>query len=446
MNVALINLAEGASSVGACAVPNTAGDGRPLRQWLGTLTAWVVLALAPAFAASHAVTGVTTEAPMSVQRADVPGVERAPPLSTLPGSRTLKVGPGETIRTIAEAARQAHDGDTVEIAAGDYRGDVALWLQKRLTIRAVGGPARLFADGRIMEGKAIWVIRDGHFDITGIHFVGAKVPDRNGAGIRFENGHLIVRDCVFRGNDTGLLTASGERHRTARLEVENSEFAHNGVPDHHAHQLYVGNIELLRVTGSYFHHAHIGHLLKSRAKVNEIRYNRLTDESGGRASYEIDLPNGGVAVVIGNIIQQARTTENLALVSYGREGYAWKENRLYLMNNTMVNDHLFGGAFLRAADGADSIMAMNNLLVGRGRYHAPDVLQVRNDVDGDRHLFLAADRHDYRLSDLGRKLAWQRPAPTEHAGMSLVPRAEYVHPRQWRALAAEPRHPGAIQD
>ena len=82
----------------------------------------------------------------------------------------LRVGPTEAIRSIAEAARLAHDGDIVEIMAGEYHADVAIWHQKKLSIRGFGGNARLFADGKSAEGKAIWVIRNGVFDIANIDF------------------------------------------------------------------------------------------------------------------------------------------------------------------------------------------------------------------------------------------------------------------------------------
>lgn len=367
------------------------------------------------------------------------------PADTVAPGRVLRVGLGEAISTIAEAARQARDGDTVEILAGEYRGDVAVWGQRRLTIRGVGGNARLHADGRSAEAKAIWVIRNGDFVIENIDFIGTKVADGNGAGIRFENGSLVVRNCLFWGNQSGILTSSGPSLSTARLEVERSEFGYNGDGIGQAHQLYAGNLALLRVTGSYFHHGNVGHLIKSRAAVNDIRYNRLTDEGGGRASYEIDLPNGGLGVIVGNIVQQNRRTENTALISFGVEGYDPEANRLYLMSNTLVNDHPYGGRFLRAKPGAQTIIAANNVRSGPGRYHADAALQIDNDLSGEWTLFNAAVRHDYRLSAEGRQLAYKMPLQGRVQGLSLVPEAEYVHPRQVRPLKGPPVSVGALQ-
>ena len=356
--------------------------------------------------------------------------------------RVLRVGSAEAIHSIAEAARLAQDGDTVEIVAGDYRGDVALWQQKRLVIRGVGGHARLYADGRSAEDKAIWVIRNGDFEVSGIDFIGARVDDHNGAGIRFESGHLIVRDCLFWGNESGLLTSNTPE---SRLEIENSEFGYNGDGGGQSHHLYVGHIASLRVTGSYFHHGNVGHLIKSRAAVNDIRYNRITDENGGRASYEVDLPNGGIAVLVGNVIQQGRDGENATLISFGQEGYQRPENRLFLMSNTLVNDHPYGGAFLRAAPGADSIVSANNVLSGLGGYHTSDPTQVLNDVSGDVPLFVDAVHHDYRLSESGRHTRFRKPVVSTYRHLALDLRAEYVHPRSVRPLSAPPAYPGAVQ-
>jgi hypothetical protein len=359
-------------------------------------------------------------------------------------SRILKVGPRESIRSIAEAAKLAQDGDIVEIAAGEYRGDVAVWHQRQLTIRGVGGNARLFANGKAAEGKAIWVIRNGKFDISNIDFIGARVSDRNGAGIRFENGHLFVKNCLFWGGENGILTASGENHRKARLDIENSEFGYNGNGDGLSHNIYVGSIDTLRVTGSYFHHANVGHLLKSRAAHNEILYNRITDETGGQASYELDLPNGGVALVIGNILQQGRNTENSTLISYGREGYIWPRNELYLASNTLVNDHPSGGTFLRTAPGA-RVISTNNLMIGKGRLHSDTPIEAFNDTFANWDVFLQPSRYDYRLNSAGQLIVFTPFSTVQTSGTNLNPQREYAHPRVTLELQEPPHFAGAIQ-
>lgn len=354
-------------------------------------------------------------------------------------ARTLRVGQGQAYGSIADAARAAADGDLVEIEAGNYYGDVAVWNQKKLKIVGVNGVAVLHASGRAAEGKAIWVLRDGDFVIENIHFLGAKVPDRNGAGIRFEKGRLVVRNCAFLHNQDGLLTGND---KNSELEIESSEFAHDGTLDGQAHNLYVGQIKRLRVVASYFHHGYGGHLLKSRAGVNEIYYNRLTDEPGGQASYELELPAGGVAYVIGNLIEQSSTTQNPYIVSYGTEGYAWPRNELYLVNNTLVDDRPSNGVFLRVRPGAHVVKAVNNLLVGTKALDAEAKGEFKANYPARWEDLALEPRQDYRLKP-GAPQVGRAEEPGSANGVLLRPIYEYLDPRALKPV--EMANPGAMQ-
>jgi hypothetical protein len=258
---------------------------------------------------------------------------------------TIHVGPGLAITRIADAAKLARDGDTVEILPGEYRGDVAVWEQKTLTIRGIGQRPVLIADGKHAEGKAIWVIRHGDIHIENIEFRGARVPAGNGAGIRFEGGKLTLHDCAFIDNQMGILTSNDSN---AELAIENSRFADAPRQMHSLpHLLYVGRIARVAITGSCFENGYRGHLIKSRARRSDIRDNHIVDGAGGEASYEIDLPNGGIAHITGNTVGQSARTQNPVLISYGAEGNVWPDNALTLRNNTLISDTLPGGWFLR---------------------------------------------------------------------------------------------------
>ena len=356
-------------------------------------------------------------------------------------AQTIQVGAKRAVQTIAEAARLAKDGDTVEVDAGTYSADVAVWTQRDLKVRAVGGRARLLANGAAAEGKAIWVVRGGQITVEGFDFEGARVPGRNGAGIRFEEGRLIVRSCSFKHNEMGLLTSNNTQ---AELVIENSEFAHNGRPDGHNHNLYVGSIASLSVTGSYFHHGVTGHLLKSRAAQNRIFYNRLTDEPEGHASYELEFPNGGVAYVIGNVIGQSQQTENSALISFGAEGYKWPANELYLVNNTLVDGKLVGGQFLRVRPGADVIKGINNLLVGSTSLEAGGLGEFINNFNVHMTEFEPAAVQELRLKT-SSKLLSRAVDPGQANRQDLKPTRQYVHKLRTSALDSLAIHPGAIQ-
>lgn len=369
-------------------------------------------------------------------------------MSVEASAATLRVGPREAIRSIAAAAARAQDGDTVEIVAGTYVGDVAVWRQKHLTIRGVGGRAWLVAAGRSAEEKGIWVIRGEDVLVENIAFRGARVRHLNGAGIRHEEGRLTVRNCLFDDNEMGILTANRE---SLTLIVENSEFSHGViVTPRVSHLLYAGRIGRLEVRGSYFHHGRVGHLLKSRARFNLIEYNRLTDEAGGRASYEMDFPDGGVAILIGNLVRQSAETENNRIIAFGAEGLKYPENVLIMTSNTLVDDLPAGGEFVRVWSPRQvSVKTYNNLLVGscgglacveeavkRGsvRLQAgrlPWVDDMFPEDAGNVHVsdpeWLARLKMNGFRPAFGTKWPVAPVAPGSAYGMSLVPGREYAH-------------------
>lgn len=243
------------------------------------------------------------------------------------------VGPEHTLKKPSEAARVALSGDTVLIESGLYEGDAAVWTQRRLTIAAKGGRVVLRAAGASAERKAIWVIRGEDVRVEGIVFEGARVAERNGAGIRHESGRLHVVSCEFRDNQMGLLTSNDG---AAHLSIEDTLFENSTRSrDAFFHLLYAGRIASLTVIGSRFRSGYNGHLLKSRAARTVLRYNMLADGPGGAASYEAEFPNGGDVEMVGNILSQSETGENPAIISYGMEGAAWTTNRIVLSHNTL---------------------------------------------------------------------------------------------------------------
>lgn len=309
-----------------------------------------------------------------------------------PSGKVIQVGPDGDVPTIAQAARLARSGDTVEVQAGEYRGDVAVWPQKRLTVRAVGGRAVLVADGKSAEGKGIWVIRDGHFEVEGFDFVGARVADRNGAGIRFDHGTLIVRDSRFIGNENGILTSNDGK---STLIIESSLFEGNGHGDGYSHGVYAGRIARVEVRGSWFRDGRVGHLLKTRARESVIENNRLTDERGN-SSYELEFPNGGRARVVGNIIEQSEKTSNPVIVSYGAEGYKWPENELEMSRNVVVDLRSKEGVFVRVSPGDARAVLTDNLWVGEGTLKVSAELQESGNRRVPRSALRDPARGDYR--------------------------------------------------
>ncbi len=359
---------------------------------------------------------------------------------------TLVVGPQEKIRTITEAAKTARDGEVIEILPGEYRGQPAVWTQNNLVIRGKGQRPVLIADGKSAEGKGLWVIRGGKVRVENIEFRGVRVRDGNGAGIRFEKGHLAIHRCAFIDNEMGILTGNSPE---LTLEISDSEFA--DAPRHEGdlhHLLYVGQIGKFSLTGSRFTNGYRGHLVKSRARENHIYYNLLADGTEGRASYELEFPNGGIAFVIGNVIAQSADTDNPTLVSYGAEGTHWPDNALYFVHNTLVNDR-YDGSFLKSW--AEKLpkntenWIINNLTVGNGDLFPPPQGRFEGNLSAQRGDLIAYAGLPLRLKT-DSPLRGQVRIPGKARDVNLLPNAEFTLPVGQRQISpGSSLAPGAFQ-
>ncbi len=247
---------------------------------------------------------------------------------------TLSVGTGAQFSTIAAAVAASQDGDTIQIQAGTYVNDFAEVAHK-VTIEGVGGIVNMVATQQIPNGKAI-LITDTDITIDHVAFSGATVGDQNGAGIRYQGGNLTLTNDALFNNQDGLLGAADPN---GSITIQNSDFYNNGLGGSgYTHNLYVGDIHQLTVNNSYFYGENYGHEIKSRAENNTITNSRIQDGPGGTASYGIDLPNGGNAIITGNTIEKSTSAQNPTMIAYGEEGGVYASSSLLVSSNTFIND------------------------------------------------------------------------------------------------------------
>ena len=343
----------------------------------------------------------------------------------------LSVGPGKAFPTPCAAFARAADGDVVEIDGSvTYTGDVCGIYRDGLTVRGVNGRPRIDAGGRNAMGKGTWVVVGDGVVVDNVEMYGARVADRNGAALRLEGTGFTLRRSYLHDNENGVLSGADT---SSDVLIENSEFGRNGYGDGYSHNLYIGNVRSLTFRHNFSHDANTGHDLKSRARVNTIAYNRFsslpTGQAGsGRPSYEIDLPNAGTSVVVGNIIQQPAGSSNPGMLSYGAEGASNPGKDLYVVNNTFLNDDTARGTFVLVGSGVTTpVRLQNNVFAGTGTLITQSSAVQRTNHRAGSPAF--ADRARYDLTPApGSAMVGTGSAPgTTTGGVALTPVAHYRH-------------------
>lgn len=346
-------------------------------------------------------------------------------------AKTWLVGSTRTYTKPSQVSGLVADNDTVKIDAGIYTSDVTIWNANNLVLLGIGGKAHLKANGSAYGGKAIWVIAGNNTYIENIEFSLCAVPSHNGAGIRQEGRNLTVSHCYFHNNEDGILAGTVA---SSKIIIEYSEFASNGFGDGLSHNLYINNIDTLIFRYNYSHHAIVGHELKSRAHVNYILYNRLSNETTGTASRNIDLPNGGVTYLIGNIIEQGPLSPNSNLVGYGLEGLTNRApHELYAINNTLVNN-LTTGSYFSFQASTSLFKAYNNIMAGAGSFISGTIPSTIDTVSNRISItpaifgFVNALLYDYHIGSNITLLVNQGTSPGNAHGVALQATLEYQHP------------------
>lgn len=370
----------------------------------------------------------------------LPGLVSSMVATQAMAANTLQVGPGQTYAKPCQAIGAAQAGDTIAVdASGNYDGDTCGWTTDGLTIRGVNGRAKIDLTGVTpSQQKGIFVIGGtASATIENFELSGAAISagaGNNGAGIRHQGLSLTVRNCYFHDNQDGILAAPATAN-TGAITVYNSEFSHNGAGDGYSHNMYIGDFASFTLEFSYSHHGNVGHLFKSRAFTTYVLYNRITDETGGTASYEVDIPNGGTAYVIGNVIEQSATTQNPGILTFGEEGTpAGYDTHLFVSNNTFIND-LGHGTFITDSTATPATIE-NNIFYGGGTATAQAGAALTTNFDSSTAgspMFANLASYDVSLL-AGSPCIDKGTAPGQNGSQPLTPAFEYVHP-----LSEQPR-------
>ena len=270
-----------------------------------------------------------------------------------------QVGSAQTYTLPSAVKNLVNDGDTIYIDGGIYSNDAVKWIKKNLKFIGLGtsgNPTVMQNTGDIANGKGIWVfeqpgVSDNAY-IENITFDGAQVSDGNGgngAGIRYQSANLTIKNCIFKNCQNGIL--EGGSYSGSNVIIEDSEFDNNGYAGSdgslfgYEHHIYISaNTDTLIVRNCYFHDIRgEGNSLKTRAQRNYILYN-LIDEAAGYGSWELNLAQGGLCVVVGNVIIQGTSGANHGIISLDAATNPIQE--LYFTNNTIINKYAGNARFM----------------------------------------------------------------------------------------------------
>lgn len=266
-----------------------------------------------------------------------------------------KVGPLLSYKLPSQVVSLVNDGDTVQIEGGVYTNDAVKWNKKNLYIVGTGTAANrtiLRYTGDIPNGKGIFVFElPGTCDnatVENIVFDGAQISDgdgANGAGIRFQATNLTAKKCLFMNCQNGILEGHGNVS-TSNVVLDQCEFYNNGYqlqddPTHsgYEHHIYISaSVDSLWVTNCYFHKPRgQANSIKTRAQRSYLLYNKIDEEATGYGSWEINIAQGGLTVIMGNVIIQGSAGANHGIVGYDAATNPIEE--LYFVNNTVINKY-----------------------------------------------------------------------------------------------------------
>ena len=191
--------------------------------------------------------------------------------------------------------------------------------------------------GPICGRKALFVIAAPRVTVIGLTFRGAAFEGGNAAGIRAEGGDLRIVRSRFEDNQNGILTHF--HLPRSQLVIEDSVFLRNGALIHEcAHGLYAGHWALVAIRRTRFEGTRICHHVKSRAARTEIIDSEILDAPPGRASYLVDISNGGNLLLANTTLRKGPDHGNpTAAVMLGAEGVRHPTTSLRVIGNRFEN-------------------------------------------------------------------------------------------------------------
>ncbi len=266
------------------------------------------------------------------------------------------------VAALVRAIDSAKKSQPVIIPAGEY--DIAD-LKIRRSLHLVGEGEVVLTSSRPVEKGLLNPLPGASLTVENITFRNARSPDLNGAGIRHDGDDLTIINCVFIGNEDGVLYTGSP---SGRIRIERSVFIDSGHGDGYSHGIYINESESLEIEASRFSGTKIGHHVKSLARRTRIA-NSQFDDTNAHTSYALDVSAGGDVSFIGNSVIKSADADNPSIINYEltRGGDA---AALTIENNRIINRHP-NARLLRNETSVRPVISGNEIInEGKGRLDA----------------------------------------------------------------------------
>jgi len=149
----------------------------------------------------------------------------------------------------------------------------------------------------------------------------------------------------------------------------------------------------------------------------------------------IDLSNGGLSIIMGNLLMQGELATNNNLIGYGLEGLTNSTAELYVINNTMLNKRAASCIFLWIQSGTSVANVSNNIFAGTGTIlNGTTTTYSNNYINTNINTinFVDEPNFDYDLNEFSPAVDFGTTLPSA-GGTSLAPDKVYVHPTNFDA-------------
>ena len=269
---------------------------------------------------------------------------------------------GRIVGSLKQAFNFVTNDGIIRMGPGIYRMAGTI---KKDRIKLEGSEGTIL-DGVADGGKAAIVVRAADVVIENITCRNISVPDENGACIRHEGKNLTLRNVHFMDSESGILGWQ----KGGRVLIEDSRFERLGGGVGQAHAIYINGGELIVRRSVILSARNQAHGVKSRAERTIIE-NSIIASLEGLDSRLIDIPDGGRAYILNNLLVEGPNTVNWQIASFGVERKAYQLNSLRVENNMIITDREGGSELILINRAMPTPVVRKNIVVGQIRYNWP---------------------------------------------------------------------------